>query len=406
VIRSAGRAVAPCLTPVAELKPVTLRELRGHVGRFAPGRILRLTTLRDATQVVGIQIPAFDDEGTAILVSIYNQTGGKLLSKAQLRRLYPEGSRVLIMHPYVKRGRDGAPMLRVDHPNNVMVETSEGGTRQGATTQSRGAQGAEQVASGVAESCKKRGNDKFQKGDCCGAVEQYDKALNSSDDLAATIHTNRAVCFLKIGQNVDARAAARKALVLDPSNKKALFRLGSAQTALGKHQEAVAAFARLTKDATAGSDVCAALARANRRLAESQGNFGQSVTYLERLHSLYDGTPASASRIPSMKLFRTDDPEYFNPGDHVLDQPPVAVDQVHGIVKYNTFAYREGSGKREIRTGTGLWVLPSFMNHARNPNTDRAQIGDLLLVRAAKPLKRGEEITTTNIYVYGECEGR
>jgi hypothetical protein len=51
---------------------------------------LRLTTLRDATQVVGIQIPAFDDEGTAILVSIYNQTGGKLLSKAQLRRLYPE----------------------------------------------------------------------------------------------------------------------------------------------------------------------------------------------------------------------------------------------------------------------------------------------------------------------------
>lgn len=43
----------------------------------------------------------------------------------------------------------------------------------------------------------------------------------------------------------------------------------------------MAAFARLTKDATAGSDVHTALERANRRLAESQGNFRGSVAYLE-----------------------------------------------------------------------------------------------------------------------------
>ena len=119
-----------------------------------------------------------------------------------------------------------------------------------------------QAALEVAETYKKRGDDKFQKGDYCGAIEQYDKALTKSGELpaalAATIHSNRAACFLKSGQNVDARAAARKALALDPCNKKALLRLASAQTALGKHQEAVAAFARLTKDATAGSPVPAA----------------------------------------------------------------------------------------------------------------------------------------------------
>lgn len=138
-----------------------MRELRAHVGHFAPGRILRLTTLREATQVVGIHFPAVDDEGTAILVSFYNQTGGKLLSKAQLQRLYPEGSRVLVMHPYVKRGRDGTPMLRVDHPKNVMVELSEGGGRMGATAQRGDGQRGVQAASEVAEAFKKRGNDKF-----------------------------------------------------------------------------------------------------------------------------------------------------------------------------------------------------------------------------------------------------
>ena len=42
-----------------------------------------------------------------------------------------------------------------------------------------------------------------------------------------------------------------------------------------------------------------------------------------------------------MKLFRTDDPEDFNADDHVLDQTPVAVDQVRSIVQYNTYRDRD-----------------------------------------------------------------
>lgn len=42
------------------------------------------------------------------------------------------------------------------------------------------------------------------------------------------------------------------------------------------------------------------------------------------------------------------------------------------------------------------------MNHARNPNTARAHFGDSLLVKAAKPLKRGDEITIS--YVHGVSE--
>ena len=240
-------AVAPCLTPVAELKPVTLRELRAHVGHFVPGRVLHLTTLHEPAQFPAIQFPSVDDEGTAIQVSVHNQTGGKILTKAQLQRLYPPGSRVLVKNPYIKREMR-KPMVRVDHPVNLEVELSEGGARQGPAVQT--GEGGGQSALEVAETFKKRGNDEFQKGDYCGAIKQYDKVLLGSGDLpaalAATIHNNRAACFLKLGKNVEARAAARKVLASDPCNKKAIFRLSSAQTALGKHQEAVAAFARLT----------------------------------------------------------------------------------------------------------------------------------------------------------------
>lgn len=107
-----------------------------------------------------------------------------------------------------------------------------------------------------------------------------------------------------------------------------------------------------------------------------------------RLHALYDGMPASVAKAPPMRLFRTDDPEACGPKD--LDLPPVAVDQVRGIVKYNAFGYGEqtqgGFG------GTGLWVVASFVNHAANPNTERTTLGEHMCVKAAKPIKRGEEI--------------
>lgn len=150
-------ATKPCTTPVAELRPITLRELRPHVGRFVPGKVVRLTTIMEPAQLSGVAFPAVDEEGTAIVVGVYNQTGGRVLSQAQLRRLYPEGSKILVKNPYVKVGMSGDPMLRVDHPANVVVEGKQGGDGETA--------GQQQAAGETAEAYKKRGNDAFARGD-------------------------------------------------------------------------------------------------------------------------------------------------------------------------------------------------------------------------------------------------
>ncbi|RPA92790.1 SET domain-containing protein [Choiromyces venosus 120613-1] len=44
--------------------------------------------------------------------------------------------------------------------------------------------------------------------------------------------------------------------------------------------------------------------------------------------------------------------------------------------------------------GSGIWILPSYMNHSCWPNSVRSFLGDLLIVRAARDIPEGEEITT------------
>ncbi|KAG0133126.1 hypothetical protein HOY82DRAFT_517586 [Tuber indicum] len=43
--------------------------------------------------------------------------------------------------------------------------------------------------------------------------------------------------------------------------------------------------------------------------------------------------------------------------------------------------------------GSGLWIMPSYINHSCWQNSTRSFLGDLLIVRAARDLSEGEEIT-------------
>ncbi|KAF7130821.1 hypothetical protein RHSIM_Rhsim10G0051800 [Rhododendron simsii] len=50
-------------------------------------------------------------------------------------------------------------------------------------------------------------------------------------------------------------------------------------------------------------------------------------------------------------------------------------------------------GKNSGYHGVGLWLLPSFINHACNPNARRFHVGDYMMVHASRNIKAGEEIT-------------
>lgn len=92
-------------------------------------------------------------------------------------------------------------------------------------------------------------------------------------------------------------------------------------------------------------------------------------------------------------------------GDHaglgnqliIKDNTPI-IDtfQIHDIVSRNAFGPGETfvSGKQDGRkASTGLWVRSAYINHSCIPNAKKDSVGDLMVFRATRTIKAGEEIT-------------
>ncbi|PMD34169.1 SET domain-containing protein [Hyaloscypha variabilis F] len=65
----------------------------------------------------------------------------------------------------------------------------------------------------------------------------------------------------------------------------------------------------------------------------------------------------------------------------------IDVFQVHDIVARNAFGPEPGT------SSAGLWMLASYINHSCLPNSEKEYIGDLMVLRATRPIAAGEEIT-------------
>ncbi|GJC85421.1 histone-lysine N-methyltransferase SMYD3 [Colletotrichum liriopes] len=74
--------------------------------------------------------------------------------------------------------------------------------------------------------------------------------------------------------------------------------------------------------------------------------------------------------------------------------PIVDVFRVHDIVSRNAFGvcHQQGNDGTNSKTRTGLWVWAAYINHSCVPNTEKENIGDIMILRAARPIATGEEI--------------
>lgn len=104
------------------------------------------------------------------------------------------------------------------------------------------------------EADKARGNEAFGSGEYGQAILHYSLALDKAAQLTSNdlfkkdiVHSNRAACFLKLGQHEKAEEDAAAALKVNPQNVKAQFRLGLALHALGRYQEAAPVLAAAQK---------------------------------------------------------------------------------------------------------------------------------------------------------------
>ena len=101
---------------------------------------------------------------------------------------------------------------------------------------------------------KSRGNEAFGAGEYAQAILLYSLALDKADELPDqklyprdVLYSNRAACFLKLGQHEKAEEDAQRALAINPDNIKANFRHGLALHAMGKYLAALPVLAKAHK---------------------------------------------------------------------------------------------------------------------------------------------------------------
>lgn len=101
---------------------------------------------------------------------------------------------------------------------------------------------------------KARGNEAFGAGEYAQAILMYSLALDKGDELPSThlyprdvLFSNRAACFLKLGQHEKAEEDAQRALAINPDNIKANFRHGLALHAMGRYADALPVLAKASK---------------------------------------------------------------------------------------------------------------------------------------------------------------
>ncbi|KAL6203166.1 hypothetical protein ACLB2K_026869 [Fragaria x ananassa] len=96
-----------------------------------------------------------------------------------------------------------------------------------------------------ANEVKLQGNGLFGNGQYEEALSQYDLALQLAPDMPSSVelrsicHSNRAICFSKLGKYEDAVKECTKAVELNPSYLKALIRRAEAHEKLEHFEEAI-----------------------------------------------------------------------------------------------------------------------------------------------------------------------
>ncbi|GLJ25762.1 hypothetical protein SUGI_0493220 [Cryptomeria japonica] len=113
----------------------------------------------------------------------------------------------------------------------------------------------------------------------------------------------------------------------------------------------------------------------------------------QQLYELDDGSLQVRSSLPAIDLFHTNCQERTVVLVEFMEQG------IRDIVSRNSFGveYRKFMEERpedaEMLGFSGLWLLPSFINHSCLPNATRLHVGKTMFLHAAKPIKKREEIT-------------
>ena len=144
-------AYRPCVTPVAELKRITIRDLQ--LETHHRGTYLLLQSLTPPNRMTGIMALMEDENGDAVLLQLYQQEDEEVRKATDIVNV---GTVLLVKEPYFKVMGDGRYGLRVDHVSDILrVEGDENipeawrtGYRSGTSAESWKTQGNQAMSEG------------------------------------------------------------------------------------------------------------------------------------------------------------------------------------------------------------------------------------------------------------------
>lgn len=489
--RASGSGGAASSVPYERLNPIPFTELQA--GEVHRGRVVYGTLCAEAYRMCAITTLLEDDNGLAVRLAIYNAAP----FQADIKKLYPMGTKVAVKEPYFKIANDGGLIIRVDNPANVVKLM----IHKGKPTES--------LLHLDVEDVRKEGNKCFREQNWNAAAEHYTKCIdaallqlkdsssngnNNIIDCLLHAYSNRAETWLQIKEFKWALEDSNDALRIDIGHLKALYRKGRALLGLKHYGAACECLKQADKTSAGQREIQEALGRAKTLYTQSRsgkydisdyllgqptssppevadfvgrveikmtedgrgrglyatrkirtgelllvsnpvavayGNAsttavcmdkalntasqvdlvaavvchaGKSQKLLRQLYSLHYSSTPSSLEVPAIDLFKTDG--HMSEGQAEQDgNLQVDVNRIREIINSNSFGAAEGhmfaSRKKRLQVRlcqrghsfTGLWLLPSLINHSCLPNSSRLDVGRAMFIHASKPIERGEEIT-------------
>lgn len=236
----------PSRTPLAELQPILLSDLR--LETHHKGKILFVRTFGYPTRTVSCSNAIEDVQGNVDRVGVYNES-----RRLSPHEILPHNSVFAIKEPLYKVTHEGSSVIRVDHPSDL-IRLPPGHplipAKFTSDITSAAAGGISSTTSDTASDHKQRGNTLYANGNHLAAFSAYTAGLVNCQDavLRSDLLRNRSLMSLMLHRYEPAIVDAT-ASVLSPEampdehernlrNAKAFGRAGLAHYALRNYHDA------------------------------------------------------------------------------------------------------------------------------------------------------------------------
>lgn len=252
----------PCVRPVQELQPMMISDMTLETHHRGKQTLVRVLTPAD--RMTAVMAIAEDEEGTALLLQLYNQPGEAIVSKDTILH---DGDICLLKEPFFKATVMGGYSLRVDHVSDI-IWLQDDDPRIPFKWRKRVLTLDED-----SKDIRVEGNAAVQRRNWAEAEQLYTNAIRAAktSEEKQLAHLNRSLTNLHLGRAEKALDDALNGGASgDSPSEKALFREAKALYALQKFNPCLEKLLAVVRSNPENSDAWTEIKRVKQRIREEE----------------------------------------------------------------------------------------------------------------------------------------